>query len=78
MENEKVKAESKDVRKAIGNIRNVQGIFLGIFTLGISMMTGDYASFIHSPISTLSMTTTVFGLMGTIVTEFMARKAVNW
>jgi hypothetical protein len=72
------KEKSQDFRKGLANIRKVQAIFLGIFTLGLSMTAGDYGTFVKSPVSTLSITTTLFGFMGSLVCEFMARKAEKW
>ena len=58
--------------------RVFQAICCGIFALGISMIAGDYTTFIKSPISTLSITTTIFGFFGIIITEIMARQSKKW
>ena len=71
----KKKFDSKDL---VRNVRIAQALMLGVFVLGISMMTGDYADSVDSPFSTLSITTTLFGFAGTIVCEIFARRAEKW
>ena len=55
--------------------RVAQGIFFGVFLLGVSMIFGDLAPIIDLPISPLSMTTTVYGVLGMIACEFVAWRA---
>ncbi len=62
----------------VRNIRIGQAIFLGVFTLGLSMMGGDLSEALHIPVSALSLTTTLFGAMGALVCEIFARKAEKW
>ena len=58
--------------------RLVQALFIGIFVLGISMMLGDYSSTVKLPFSSLSLSTTVFGGLGALVSEFVAKRAKEW
>jgi hypothetical protein len=73
--------EDKDVKKK-NNIavtfRVFQAIFFGVFALGISMALGDYNKFIESPIASISITTTIFGLGGSIITGVMAKESERW
>ena len=62
----------------VRSIRIGQAIFLGIFTLGLSMMGGDLSEALHIPVSSLSLTTTLFGAMGALVCELFARRAEKW
>lgn len=56
-------------------IRVVQAFCVGMFTLGISMMAGDISGAVHLPVSALSITTTLFGGIGSVMCEAFARKA---
>jgi hypothetical protein len=58
--------------------RVIQAVFLGITALGISSGLGDYAKFVQSPYSAFSITSFVFGLIGTATTEVMARISKKW
>ena len=53
-------------------------LFLAIFVLGISMMLGEGSADLNVPFSSLSITTTAFGLMGFIMSEATARRAEKW
>ena len=75
---EKIVEKKEEKKNVIAYIRVGQALCLGIFTLGISMMFGDIAGAIKLPISTLSITTTLFGGIGAIITEVFARKAKQW
>ena len=55
-----------------------QAFFAGLFTLGISLITGDLSSYAKMPISSISVTTTLFGLIGMIMSGYYAKKAENW
>jgi len=68
----------KESKKIIVTFRVFQAICLGIFALGLSMIAGDYTGFIKSPISSISMTTTIFGGMGALVTGILAKQSENW
>ena len=50
----------------------------GITALGISSGLGDYAKFMQSPLSAFSITSFVFGVIGTITTEVMSRISKKW
>jgi len=72
---ELTKIENKNL---VVTFRMFQAIFLGIFALGLSMISGDYLGYIKSPISSLSMTTTIFGLLGAIITGILAKQSEKW
>ena len=65
-------------RNAQVTFRIFQAIFFGILALGISSMFGDVSSYMKSPISTFSITTTIFGLIGSIITGILANKCKDW
>ena len=58
--------------------RVVSVLFLAIFVLGLSMMFGEGSSAAKIPFSSLSITTTTFGLMGWVMSELTARRAERW
>ena len=55
-------------------IRVAQAISAGIFTFGLAGMTGDMTGSLGLPISSFSITTTLFGMMGMLVCDIFARK----
>lgn len=65
-------------KSIIITFRIFQALFFGLFALGISMGLGDYTKFIESPISQLSIVTTIFGLMGSIITGILAKQSEKW
>lgn len=69
MKNDKKKL--MDDRMIISNIRIVQAISIGIMTLGVSMGAGDLAQVAELAISSLSITTSLFGFVGTVMSEIM-------
>jgi len=70
--------ERKEVSGTVVTFRIFQAIFLGVFVMGLSMMAGDYSTFVKSPISALSITTTIFGLGGALISGFQANRAERW
>jgi len=80
MKDKEQKEEKREVknRNLVINFRIFQAIFIGLFALGISMMGGEISSYSHSPISSFSITTTIFGLIGTIASGMMAKRCENW
>ena len=70
--------EKTENRSLTVTFRVFQAIFFGILALGISSMFGDIGSYVQSPISTFSTTTTVFGLIGSIMTGILANKCKDW
>jgi hypothetical protein len=66
--NEQIK--SMQIKMRLG-----QAFCLGVFALGISMLGGDIAP---ANISSLSITTTCFGLIGSFICELMVRQADRW
>lgn len=69
------KASNRDV---IVVIRGAQALCLGIFTIGVSMGAGDVGAAYGLPVSSLSITTTLFGGFGSIICEIFARLAEKW
>jgi len=65
-------------RNTIITFRVFQAIFFGILALGISSMTGDLSETMKIPISQFSVTTTIFGLIGSIITGRLAEKCKDW
>jgi len=59
-------------------IRVIQSLLFGVFILGISMAFGDYMPIMHLPISPMSATTTLYGALGMIVCEYLARRFEKW
>jgi len=70
--------EEKKTKQYVIIFRVIQSFFVGLFTLGLSLISGDYVKYIQLPISSIAITTTIFGLVGAVLTEFYARKAENW
>lgn len=58
--------------------RIFQAIFLGIFALGLSSGFGEYFQFIGFPIGAFSVATTIFGLIGAIMTGYLAKQSEKW
>lgn len=75
--NEKQK-EPNDTRPYVVTFRIFQSLFLGLFALGISSLIGDIGGYYEIPISTFSITTTLFGLIGAIITGNLANKCKDW
>jgi len=75
MEDKQKEPKNKNV---VVVLRIFQAISLGIFALGISMIAGDYTAYIKSFISTFSITTTLFGLFGAIITQILIRSSDKW
>jgi len=69
---------NKEPKMSVVTFRVFQAICLGVFAMGLSMMAGDYTDFVQFPISALSITTTIFGLLGAVITEIFARQADKW
>ena len=65
-------------RNLIVTFRVFQAIFYGILALGISSIFGDLGGYWKIPISAFAMTTTIFGLIGSIITGNLANKCKDW
>jgi hypothetical protein len=65
-------------KNIVVTFRVFQAIFFGILALGISSMGGEISSYVQSPISIFSITTTIFGLLGSIITGALAHKCKDW
>jgi hypothetical protein len=75
------KLEPSNTRKnqsIITTFRLCQALCFGISALGLAMIAGDLTTAAKSPISTLSMMTTVFGILGSIITGLLANQAKKW
>lgn len=74
-----VKQEEKQERKnLVVTFRVFQAVFFGIFALGLSLISGDITGALEVPISNFSMTTTIFGLIGAIITGILSKQCENW
>ena len=51
---------------------------MGMFALGLSNGFGDYFNYIKLPIGSFAVTTTIFGLIGMIMTGFLAKQSESW
>lgn len=69
------KVENRNTKIAF---RIFQAIFLGIFALGLSLCAGDFSVYVKSPISSFSLTTMIFGLIGAITTGILAKQSERW
>ena len=58
--------------------RIIQAVFMGMFALGLSNGFGDYFNYIKLPIGSFAVTTTIFGLIGMIMTGFLAKQSESW
>lgn len=74
---DKIDIEHKN-KNIVVTFRIFQAIFFGLFGLGVSMVLGDYSNFVKSPISQLSIVTTVFGLIGSFITGMLAKQSEKW
>lgn len=57
----------------------IQGIFFGVFLfgvflLGVALAAGDVSVLVELPVSAISVTTAVYGLLGMLACEFVARR----
>ena len=74
----KEQIEEPKNRNVIITFRIFQAIFLGVLALGVSSMFGDVGKAVSSPFSTFSITTTIFGIIGSITTGILAKKSKDW
>ncbi len=58
--------------------RLLQFVFLGVFALGISSMTGEWSSWQKWPFSVFSIDSTIFGAIGVVMSEIFARLSSRW
>ena len=77
MTEEKVK-NNKILNTSQKTFKTFQALSLGIFALGVSSAIGDISGYYNFPLSAFSIGCTVFGLIGTVITEIMYRQAANW
>lgn len=70
--------EKYDNTNIIVIFRILQAICFGVFALGLSMGIGDLAKYYNWPFSSISITTTIFGMIGSFITGLLAKKADKW
>lgn len=68
----------KNLNSVQKGVKAVQAVCAGVLTLGVSLMASDAAGMYKLPFSSLSITTTTFGLVGVIVTEVVCHQAARW
>jgi len=78
MGEEASKVGDSDKMNIVLIIRVIQSLLFGVFILGISMSVGDYMPIMHLPISPMSASTTIYGALGMIVCEYLARRFEKW
>jgi hypothetical protein len=70
--------EKQEIKNLIITFRVFQAIFFGVFALGLSLISGDITGAFEVPVSNFSMTTTIFGLLGAIITGILSKQCENW
>lgn len=70
--------EEKKNKNVVITFRILQAISFGIAALGISMMAGEWAGAVKLPFSNISITLTVFGFIGAIITGVQAKNCETW
>lgn len=51
-----------------------QGFFLALFFLGVSIAVGDLAEMLQIPVSSFSMASMTYGILGMLGCEYIARQ----
>jgi len=51
-----------------------QGFFLALFFLGVSIAVGDLAEMLQIPVSSFSMASMTYGVLGMLGCEYIARR----
>ena len=59
----------------VAYIRLAQALLVGVFILGLALSGGDYSAAVKLPISSSSLTLMVFGGIGALYSEVVARRA---
>jgi len=72
------KENKEEVKSMVVVFRVFQAIFFGILALGLSLMAGDLSEAINLPFSSFSLTTTIFGGIGALITGILANNCKNW
>lgn len=65
-------------KSIVVTFRILQSICFGVFALGLAMGLGDYGKAVSWPFSNISITTTVFGLIGALITGNQAKACEKW
>ena len=74
-------AEKEQERKnqsIVITFRIFQAICFGMVALGVSSIAGDFSAYYKSPLSSFSIVTTVFGIIGSVITGKLAGDAEKW
>lgn len=58
--------------------RMLQFFFLAVLSLGVSGLTGEWVSWQKLPYSIFSIDTTIFGVIGVVMSEVFARLSTKW
>ncbi len=58
--------------------RLLQFVFLAIFALGISSMSGEYTAYMKLPFSVFSLDCTIFGVIGVAISEIFSKLSAKW
>jgi hypothetical protein len=72
------KKEERKNKSLVVTFRMFQAICFGMVALGLSLMSGDLMGYWQSPISSFSMTTTIFGAIGAVITGQLAKNCEDW
>ena len=73
-----VVVEQRRNKNVVVTFRIMQSISYGVFALGLSMMGGEWVGAVKLPFSNISVTLTVFGLIGAIITGIQAKNCETW
>lgn len=65
-------------KSLVVTFRVFQAIFWGMFALGISMIGGDTTAYAKLPFSSFSITTTIFGFIGALLSGHFAKVSEDW
>jgi hypothetical protein len=78
MKEQATKIEEDKRKNLVVTFRVFQSLFFGLFALGISLIFGDISKAVEFPVSSFSITTTIFGIIGAIITGNLANKCKDW
>jgi len=77
-EEKEVDSKLRKNKEVIIVFKILQSCCFGIFALGLSMGLGDYSKAISLPFSNISITTTVFGGIGALITGIQSKLCEKW
>jgi hypothetical protein len=73
-----INLKPRNNKEIIVTFRLFQAFCFGLCALGVSIGASDYGSSIQSPFSAMSIITTSFGLLGSIISGILANSAKKW